>query len=492
MSSESVEKCVILITIDALRADHLRLYGYSRNTAPNLEKFCKNGTLFQNAITNGPETPSSFSAIFSSILPFLDGGYSPLPPQKITFPQILKENDIFTYFIHSNPNLGSYFNYDRGFDVFFDGERYKREPSSSMNLNIKQQLSFYLKKIFDYKDLFRKLIFRVKGFNRLKAWIRKKIPNLTDILLPFTPIAYNAPYITNKLITFLNEAKKPFFIWAHFMDVHSPYNPPTQNVLSFTKDDIKISRREFLTKNVYLRAKNTPITQEMIKDLITLYDGEIHYVDDFLGRVLELIKARYKENCLIILTSDHGESFYEHSLFGHQGTVYEEVLKIPLIIIKMGKKSIIKKVSDIVQLIDLAPTILNYFGIEIPENYQGINLLPFLEGETIEKERIIFSECYQKNGMMKRNHEEGYILLSIKKEGWKYIYDEENNKEYIFNLKLDPAEKINLSNENKLKLFEFREIRDNHIQSSIISVDEKSKIMNALNKFNFKALKKYE
>ncbi|KKL93205.1 hypothetical protein LCGC14_1877050, partial [marine sediment metagenome] len=79
MADEITSKAVFLITIDALNLNHLKVYGYNRNTAPNLEKFITQGSIFINAFTNGPETPSSFSSIFSSILPFLNGGYSPMP-----------------------------------------------------------------------------------------------------------------------------------------------------------------------------------------------------------------------------------------------------------------------------------------------------------------------------------------------------------------------------------------------------------------------------
>ncbi len=489
MNKDFEKKSVLLITIDALRPDHLKLYNYHRNTSPNLEKFAQKGTNFMNALTNGPETPTSFSSIFTSILPFLDGGYSPLPPQKIPFSQLLRENNIKTYAIHSNPNLGSFFNYDRGFDVFLDGERYKRKSNGIKNITVKQQLSYYLKKILDSKDLFRKLMFRLRGFNKLKSWMRKKIPFITDILLPFTPIAYNAPYITNKVISFLSNAKKPFFIWAHYMDVHSPYNPPTQNILNFRKEDISISYREFLTKKVYSRSKDIQITPKRIEDLKLLYDGEINFVDEFLGNMFRFLNSKFKDDCLIILTSDHGESFYEHEKFGHQGSVYEEILKVPLIIIEMGKKPVIKKVFDVVQLIDIAPTILDYFGIEIPENFQGRNLLPLLNGKISQKDPIIFSECYQKNGLMRRNHKEGFILLSIRKGEWKYIYNEEKEKEYLFNLNQDPDEKENLIRENKVKLDEFRKLRKEHIHSAFTSTEEKSRIMKAiksLNTINFK------
>lgn len=489
MNKDQRNKAVFLITIDALRADHLKSYGYHLNPAPNLERFTEKGTIFLNAITNGPESPTAFSAIFTSVLPFLDGGYSPLPPQKITFPQLLKEYGIFNYCIHSNPNLGRFFNYDRGFTIFLDGERYKRKPSKDKNLGLKQIFSFYIKKILEYNAIYEILMYRIKGFNKLKTWLRNKIPLLTDILLPFTPIAYNAPYVATKVISILKKIKKPFFLWAHFMDAHSPYNPPTKNVLHFRKKDFTISERDFLVNTIRSNHDNSKITADILKDLKVLYDSEINYIDENLIKILNYIKIRFKKDVLIIITADHGESFYEHRTFEHQGSVFEELLKIPFIIIEIGKKSQLRTFTEPVQLIDIAPTILNYFSIDIPENFQGKSLLPILKGKTIETPAVIFSECYQKNGLMKRNHNEGYILLAIRKEGWKYIYDEEKKKEYLFNLKNDLSEKINLFNKNLEKLNEFRQIREKHIQESIIYTEEKSKIMKAINIIDFNKLK---
>jgi len=485
MKAERQKKAVILITIDALRAGNLESYGYHRNTAPNIEKFAENGTIFLNAITNGPESPTAFSSLFTSILPFLDGGYSPLPPHKISLPQLLKENGIYTYAIHSNPNLGRYFNYNRGFDVFLDGERYKKQSKN----NLTPQLSFYLKKFFNFNNLSNKLMYRVKGFNRLKNWLRKKMPFLTDILLPFTPIAYNAPYIVNKLISFLNSIIKPYFIWAHFMDVHSPYNPPMRNVLNFRKKDFNNTEREFLISKVYSNAGDIKITPKMVRDLQTLYDAEINFVDDCIANFIEIIKKRIKKNCLIIITADHGESFYEHGLFGHQGSVYDEVLKIPLMIIELGKNSIKKKVQEMVQLIDLTPTILEYFSLEIPENFQGVSLLPMIKDESIKMKDFVISECYQKSGLMKRNRKEGFILLAIRNQGWKYIFDEENNAEYLFNLKIDPQEKNNMINKNPEKLSEFRTIKQYHLKKITETYEEKLKITKSIDKLVLDKLK---
>ena len=436
MFENETEKTVFFITIDALRADHLKQYGYSLNTAPYLEKFIKQGSAFFNAYTNGPATPSSFSAIFTSILPLLNGGYSPLPIEKVTFPQLLKKKGIFNYGIHSNPNLGAFFNYNRGFDIFLDGERYKIEKDRPIKKGMRYHLIYIIKKIFNYKNFSRKLIYRFKGFNRFIDWIRTKFPFITDMLLPFTPMSYNATYIINKIISFLNSHKGPLFMWAHFMETHGPYNPPSKNVLNLRKFDIDSNEREYLSKEILVHHQKYKISRETLDKLIVLYDGEINFCDENLRNLFEYINYRYKKNTLIIITSDHGESLYEHGLLGHQGSVYQELLRVPLFIVEKGVNNNLNYIKEKVQLIDIAPTILDYFGIEIPEWFQGKSLIPLMRGVPRKGDDFIISACYQKNRIMRRNHREGFLLISIQKAEWKYIFDEELNQEYLFDLNL--------------------------------------------------------
>ena len=478
-------KSVILITIDALRPDHLKAYNYHKNTAPNLEKFVQKGSIFSNAFTNGPETPSAFSSLFTSILPFLSGGFSPLPSQKLIFPQILKENGVYTYGIHSNPNLGEYFNYHRGFDVFLDGERYKEKQDTPNNQILKRNSLYLLKKVLNYKNLFNRLMYGLKGFNKIKSLLRNRLPFLTDILLPFTPIAYNAPYVVNKVASFLKHIDKPLFLWAHFMDVHSPFNPPSKNVLAINNVDISLRERSFLNSEVYQNPEKYKISSEILEKLKVLYDAEINYVDSYLKYLFELILQKFPTDCLVIITADHGESFYEHGFFFHQGNVYDELLKIPFFIVEIGNDSVIKTVNNTVQIMDIAPTIIDFFGISIPDSFQGKSLLPLLKGESVEQEDCVISETYQKDGIMKRNNEVGFKLISIRKEDWKYIYNEQLDEELLFHIKIDPGEKSNLSGKDLSKLAQFRDIRDLHLQEAT-KMDENSKISKAIMQFDFK------
>ncbi|MHA1487251.1 MAG: sulfatase-like hydrolase/transferase [Promethearchaeota archaeon] len=485
MKRDYRNKAVFLITIDALRADHLKSYGYHRNIAPNLEKFVEKGTTFTNAITNGPETPSAFSSLFTSILPFLRGGFSPLPTQKLIFPQILKENGVYTYGIHSNPNLGEYFNYHRGFDVFLDGERFKVKSQIGSNRDLKSTIFYFLKKIMNYKDLFNKLMYGLKSFNKIKSFLRNRIPFITDILLPFTPIAYNAPYVVNKVVSFLRAKQVPLFLWAHFMDVHSPYNPPSKNVRNIIGSDMDIKQRNFLNNEIWDNPQNYTISGTILENIKILYDAEVNYVDSFLNQIFSIIHNKFKNDCLVIITADHGESFYEHGSFFHQGTIYDELLKIPLFIIEIGKNHLVKSAESIVQLIDIAPTILDYYDISIPESFQGKSLLPLLKRDFLDRDACVISETYQKDGIMKRDGETGYKLISIRSDEWKYIYNEQFDEELLFHLKSDPEEKVNLITKEKVKLAQLRRIRDSHFEE-ITAVDEFSKISKAISKIDFK------
>lgn len=485
MTEYKDEKIIIFITIDALRLDYLNSYGYHKNTAPNLDYFTRKGTLFTNAYTNGPETPSSFSSIFTSILPYLNGGYSPLPLEKITFPQVLQENGIHTIGMHSNPNLSGFFNYDKGFDTFIDGERYKLQQKAfknvSQNISIKQNIISTLNRILNYRGFLNKLVFNLPGFNKIKHFIRKTIPKITDFLLPFTPMAYNAPYIVNKVINILNNTKAPLFLWMHFMDVHGPYNPPSEHVLKFREKDFTLAERNFLNTIVYFN--KTKISMENVENLKILYNAEIRFVDDALLKLFTYIRKYIKKDCLVIITSDHGESFGEHGLCGHLESVYDELLRVPLFVFDIGKMDNVKKSDNFVQLLDIAPTILNYFGLEIPEDYRGISILPFLNGKKIERKELLITECFKKDGFIKRNSQEGFKLISIRTHDWKYIIDEEKNNEFLFDLKNDPLEKRNLINDNKEELLKFRIIRDHHLQK-VSEKDEKSRIVDTLKNLN--------
>ena len=481
MKPNQNNKTVILLTIDALRPDHLPSYGYKLPTAPNLKKFCKYGLKFTNAYTNGPETPSSFSTLFTSTLPYQDGGYSPLPNQKITFPEILSERKIFTYGIHGNPNLSRFYNYGRGFDIFLDGQRYKKSKKGEKP-SLKHRLLSNIRKSFEFRDLLKKAMYTVKGINTVKNFIRNRFPGITDFLVPFSPMSYNASYLTNRIEKFLREkSNRPTFLWAHFMDVHSPYNPPMSNIKNLTEKEITLQDKDLINSKIYPNPKKYKITDEISQKLETLYDAQINFIDENLKSFFEMLKRTYDKNCLVVITADHGEALLDHYNTGHQGFIYNELLKIPLIFVELGNESKIKYFDKPVQMLDIAPTILDYFDIEPPDYFRGQSLLPLLKGKKIESSKLIISETYQKGGIVKRNNKEGYKIVSIIDGDFKYIYDEEKNHESLYNLKKDKGEKRNILSENEEIASRFRLLLSTHLEE-VRKNNEKSKIRSAIHK----------
>jgi arylsulfatase A-like enzyme len=488
----SNQKVVILITIDCLRKDHLKSYGYCRNIAPNQEIFIRKGVTFLSTIANGPETTSSFSSIFSSVLPYLNGGFSPLPNQKLTFPQILNENYIYCYGIHSNPNLGKLFNYHKGFNDFIEGENFNVQLDENKNKNgsvaslINQQFfKNYRSRIFN--EVFLRLI-RFKFFEI----ISNKFMNLNFIRDKITQAnrgGFIASFLVKKVINFLKSYNfsRPLFIWVHFMDVHWPYNPPLKNLFKFTNKYINSKEKEFLLNKVFWNPKDY-INSERLNDLIKLYNGEMNFIDDNLAKLFKFLEKRFKKNCLVIITSDHGEGFYEHEFLNHGGYVYDELLKVPLFIVEIGKNHALKKVQEPVQLTDIAPTILEYFNIDVPDFFQGKSLFSLMKGESLTRKQYIISESYRKNGRFIREREKGFKIFSIRKQTWKYIFNEEEKMEYLFNLLEDPDEKINLISKNPEIINEFREIRNKHFQE-ITKSEEMSKITHAIKDVDFKTIK---
>jgi arylsulfatase A-like enzyme len=188
----------------------------------------------------------------------------------------------------------------------------------------------------------------------------------------------------------------------------------------------------------------SPVERE---NLVTLYDAEIRHLDGLFGQFVDhLKKLQIYDESLIVFLSDHGEAFQEHQRWGHGTTLYQEMIHVPLIIkfpLRMKKKGIV--VPAYVQTMDLMPTILDVLKLPRPESLQGQSLLPLLSGQT--RKHAVFSEVL--NGDM----------LAIIKEGWKYIYFGQSQKEEIYDLRTDSAETSNFSSANPQLLQMFRKER---------------------------------
>ena len=419
-------KNAILLTIDCLRADHLSCLGYHRETTPQLDRIAKRGILFLQAISNGNSTPTAFRPLLTStpLSMYNDDKY--LSRYRVTIQEALKRNGFTTAAFHSNPYLSSYFGYSRGFDTFVGISDIKKDILIE---GIKER---------GVKSLYYEFLFRL----RLTSFRLKKLYKFSK----GEPFA-RACTLNEMATSWIEKQDKNFFVWIHYMDVHTPYVPPKEYLRLFTGSPPGILGELILyLKTKFERRKDLEmITEEDLKLLIDLYDAEIRYVDAQIGLFLENLREMgVLDETLIIITADHGEEFCEHGTFGHaKFHLYDELLHIPLIIYApaWNKRKVIE---EQVELMSIAPTIADILGLsEEKKHFMGKSLVPLIE-DTEEGSEYVVSEASRSK-------------ISYREPEWKCIFDCENGKIELYNLQNDPKERENIAQKEKEKVREFQQ-----------------------------------
>ena len=164
---------------------------------------------------------------------------------------------------------------------------------------------------------------------------------------------------------------RPFFLFLHFYDPHWHYAPPPEMMKKF-----ETSYSGTITGNLKDFQKLTPgdVKPPDLDHLLALYDGEIRYTDDQIARFMAHLKERtILRNTMVLVTSDHGEEFLEHGSWEHQKTLYEEVIRIPLMVSAPGLKP--RSESRPVSLLDVAPTLLDFAGVALAPGMKGVSLM---------------------------------------------------------------------------------------------------------------------
>jgi len=366
---------VLLLTVDTLRADRLGVYGRERNTSPNMDALLKKGIRFTNAYTTEPLTAPAFASLFTSRYPHETGctrnGLS-LRRDFITLPEIMKTVGYDTAAILSNWPLKAHLSkLDRGFDYYDDEFHKNRNP---------------LKNERDARDV-------------------------TDLALEWLEGKRNK--------------KKPFFLWAHYSDPHSPYE----------------FREQF----------EFPVLEgEKFKSPGYRYDTEVAYADHHIGRLLGgMRKMGLLGNTLIIFLADHGESLGEHGYFGHGRQVYEPMLRIPMGVVGPSVREGVVT-SEPAQILDVLPTVLHLLGLDPLKGARGEALVERGGAPRKLKRKELYFETYRGAvpdlpGAKKLLPGDKPLLLGVMKGKWKCIYNYREKSAELYNLAEDPREIKDLS-----------------------------------------------
>ncbi len=449
----SLKPNILFISIDTLRADRLSCYGeIKKKTSPNIDRIAQEGYLFKKAYSPTTWTLPGHASMMTGLFPSshkadrslkqtMSRPVDPLPSSAKTLAEILNDAGYNTGGIISNPFVSSSFGMDQGFQFYddqvdiFEDIRYLSLKDDSMLFKLLMVL-----KIIDGNDYDgekRVLEVNEKALN----WLEEK-----------------------------KDEKNPFFLFLHYNEPHFTYEPPAP--YNKSNDGRYI---DFFMDIERLNAGRYSLSSWGLNDLLTLYDGEITYLDHHLGMIFEKLEEwNISKKTIVIITSDHGESFNEHEIWQHGNSLYEEQIKVPLIIRYPELMSGGHVVDNhLVQTIDVMPTLLDILDIRIPDNVQGRSLVPFFKGKSVDSRfDMAFAEIRPDINWRVQNPRYGDGIKAVINKDWKYIlYD--NGREELYNLNLDPDESNNLVKSEKVKANEMREILDSW--SYVVTPEKDSK-----------------
>jgi len=364
---------IILISIDTLRADHIHGYGYARETTPTLDGLMRRGTSFFNAISSSPWTLPSHASLFTSLYPHTHG---------VTSEFLALDEEVATL------------------PVLLRDSGYATAGFATMpHLSPRH------------------------GFGRgFDAYVCEEVRGVVAL---------------ERALKWLAQVEhERFFLFLHLFDVHTDYSPQAQYLRMFESSyegDVD-GRGETLYR---VREGELALSEEDIKHLTALYDAEIRQLDSALGMFFKALEQRNMlSSSVVIVTSDHGEEFLDHGGVLHGQTLYDELVKVPLIIAGRGIPAG-RSVKEQVQVIDIMPTILELCGARIPRGLEGRSLLPLVLDENPEWTELAFMEADWRN-------EKHDIKRAVRTGRYKLYYDRHTKREELYDLAVDPAEKQNI------------------------------------------------
>lgn len=390
---------VVLVVIDTLRPDHVGCYGYPRATTPHLDALAAEGVVFERAISQAPWTAASVASLLTGLYPSvhgLDRGVRwgsragaglPFVAQRVlheaapTLPGVLRAHGYGTAGFVSNVYLNATFGFARGFDVYVDDHD-------------------------DYSDDVLRRKRRGEETNRgVVRWLDTR-------------------------------PAEPFFLLVHYNDPHWPYDPPRGLGREWVAD--YRGRLTPADTAIVVESEGRPVEgldRDDVEYLKGLYDGEILYADANLGALLERLHAgALRRPLLTVVTADHGEEFLEHGSASHGYTLYEEQIRVPLVV-HFPTRLAPRRIPDQVQLIDVMPSVLELVGLSGAATAQGRSLVGLIRGETVQGAGDAFSEAPLR----------GALRAVRTRAGRKLIEDVKRGRTQLFDLERDPAERTDRS-----------------------------------------------
>lgn len=398
---------VILLTIDTLRADRLGCYGRQPSQTPNLDQLAQSGVRFSQAITGGSWTQAAFPVMLTSTYASMYGGcLGALSLERPSPIAALAQAGYHTAGFSTSPLLSRAYGYQRGFNQFTDLLPNEKETP--------------LRRLKGGQTLLRHPATHAAA----KLFGQRTRP---------AKLYSSAQELTTAVTDWIGQKQTPFFVWAHYMDVHWPYHLEDQ----LTRPaDIAQAWRD-LAQLHEVNWHNAPLTPEEKARYVALYERSVAYTDSQIGRLLAyLAQSGLAANTIILVVADHGEEFMEHDRWGHwENNLHDEILRVPFIV-HLPNHGRAQVVEEQVRLLDLMPTVLDLCGCPAPSGLEGESVRPLWTENRVPKARIAVSEMAR----------EEWHIISVRTETHKYIWDSHQpDKPRLYDLVADPRERRNVA-----------------------------------------------
>lgn len=421
---------VVLISIDSLRADHLHCYGYERETCPAIDRLAAEGVLFENVYSTTSWTLPAHIALMTGLHDQVHQVTTHTRSLAHDWPVLaerFRDGGYATGGFFSGPYLHPIFGFTRGFDVY----------KSCIRTDT----------VFDgYLDENRTVLTKEQH----KLWRRKMNGILGD---------RPAPQVLSSALAWLegvrisSKERKPFFLFLHFFDVHYDYVPPPEFDVFYPDYKGTITGDNYEDNSVY----HAGMAPDDLKRVRSLYDGEILWTDHHIQKLLDgLGEKGLRDNTVIIVTSDHGDEFFEHGSKGHRNTngLFAEVTRIPLVISYPPKLAQGRRLKGQYRIIDIMPTLINLAGLRGIKT-DGLSIVPIMLAEEQEAQNprgeIAVSELTFLTGKVAAGIDTPDTkdrILSFRDENYHLTYFVSSGRVLLFNTKEDPGEMKDLSKEN--------------------------------------------
>lgn len=351
---------VVLISLDTTRADVLTFE--DEQTAPNLVRLASRGTIFERAVAGSSWTLPSHVELVTGLAPSLHGVHDDqitIDPRHVTLAQHLDARGTRSCGIYTGWFLAAAYGFDRGFEHYSSA----MAPSPLADRALAESLSEGGEDAWWASDV-----------RTATSWSDVSSGRAVDLALEWLETV---------------EANERIHLFLHLFDPHHDYIPPSPYDERFDPDYRgAIDGRSWWSNTRVWDPRETPsrrISDRDLEHVQALYRGEVAWCDEQIGRLLSALESMGRmENTLFVITSDHGEEFFEHGNRGHRQTLYEEVLRIPLLVVPpVGESETrVPRSGALASLADVLPTVLDYVGGPSPLHVWGRSLRPAIEGGT--------------------------------------------------------------------------------------------------------------